>query len=174
MHVENTTTTDNGQTAPWFTSVSIPNIDSLKVSAWVFENSKEEMHFAGFSDHDLSGEIEYTDYNKHISAKFRNVPLDSIKNNKVLDKVTSLHISLSGKELSYLKHFLLDAGFMQKNNSFSKDDFIITYSLNEQQHFLLKEIGFSLLKKMPEEKYSFRNIDMVVNGSKATMKFKYD
>jgi len=27
---------------------------------------------------------------------------------------------------------------------------------------------------MPKEQYSFRKIDMIVNGDKATMKFKYD
>jgi hypothetical protein len=38
----------------------------------------------------------------------------------------------------------------------------------------LKEIGFSLLKKMPKEKHSFRKIAIIVDGDRATMKFKYD
>jgi len=174
VDVENRVITDSGKTTPWFTSVSIPNVDSLKVSAWVMENAKEEMNDAGFTDNDLSGEIEFSEYAKHKSAKLRNVPVDSVKYDKLFDKVTSLDISLSGKELSYLKHFLLDIGFTEKNNSFSKKDFRITYSLTKSEHFLLKEIGFSLLKKMPKEKYSFRKIDMIVDGDKAVMKFKYD
>jgi hypothetical protein len=83
-------------------------------------------------------------------------------------------ISLSGKELAYLKSFLIDIGFTKKNNSFVKEDFTITYSLKESEHFLLEEIHFLLLKKMPKEKYSFRKIDMIVDGGEATMKFKYN
>jgi hypothetical protein len=33
--------------------------------------------------------------------------------------------------------------------------------------------GFSLLKKTPKEKYSFRKIEMTVDGDKAIMKFRY-
>lgn len=174
VHIENMVTTDSGKTTPWYKSISIPNVDSLKVSAWVMENAKEEMNYAGFTENDLSGEIEYSEYAKQITAKLRNVPVDSVKYDKLFDKITSLHISLSNKELSYLKHFLIDIGFTEKNNSFSKEGFRITYSLTESAHFLLKEIGFSLLKKIPKAKYSFRKIDMIVDGDKAAMKFKYD
>ncbi len=90
-----------------------------------------------------------------------------------LTRVTSLDISLTVKELSYLKKFLPDIGFTEKNNSFSKEDFIITYSLTKSEHFLLKEIGFSLLKKIPKEKYSFRKIEMTVDGDKGKIKFMY-
>ena len=174
VHEENTTANDNGQTSPWFTSISIPNIDSLKISAWVFENSKEEMTYAGFTENDLTKEIEFSEYTKHISAKLQNIPVDSVKYDKLFDKVTSLQINLSSKELAYLKSLLIDIGFTEQDNSFVKEDFIITYSLNESEHFLLKEIGFSLLKKMPKEKYFFRKIEMIVDGDKATMKFRYD
>ena len=173
VHVDNQVITDSGKTTPWFTSVSIPNIDSLKITAWVMENTKEEMNYAGFTKSDLSREIEFSEYSKHVTAKMRNVPVDSVTYNKLFDKITSLDISLTGKELSYLKHCLLDIGFTEKNNSFAKEDFTITYSLNKSEHFLLKEIGFSLLKKMPKEQYSFRKIDMIVDGDKATMQFKY-
>jgi len=174
VDVENRVITDSGKTTPWFKSVSIPDADSLKVSAWVMEYAKEKMNDAGFTDNDLSGEIEFSEYAKHKTAKLLNVPVDSVKYDKLFDKVTSLDISLSGKELSYLKLFLFDIGFTEKNNSFSKKDFRITYSLTESDHFLLKEIGFSLLKKMPREKYSYRKIEMIVDGDKAKMKFKYD
>lgn len=173
VHIENETVTDSGKTSPWFKSVSIPDVDSLKISAWVFENSNEEMNFAGFTNNDLSKEIEYPDYVKHMSAKFRNIPIDSVKFDKLFNKITSLDIRLTGKELAYLQKFLIDIGFNQKNKSFSKDDFTITYSLSEAKHFLLKEIGISLFKKLPKQNYSFRKIEMIVNGDQAKMKFKY-
>jgi len=174
VHVENKLITDSGKTIPWFKSVSIPDVDSLKIEPWVMENTKEEMMSAGFTENDLSKEIDFAEYSKHVTAKYRNVPVDSVKYDKLFNKVTSLNISLPGKGLAYLKSFLIDIGFTEKNNSFIKEDFTITYSLNETEHFLLKEIHFSLLKKMPKEQYSFRKIDMIVNGDKATMKFKYD
>ena len=173
VHEEKTTTSDDGTISPWFTSVSIPKVDSLKISAWVFENSKEEMKYAGFSDDDLLREIDFSEYNKHITAKLRNVSLDSVKYDKLFDKITSLQISLSGTELVYLKKFLTDIGFTEKDNSFVKKDFTIVYSLNNSQHFLLKNIHFLLLKKMTKEKYSYKKIDMIVDGNEATMILKY-
>jgi Family of unknown function (DUF5829) len=173
VHVDNMVITDSGKSSPWFKSVSIPNVDSLKISAWVMENSREEMNYAGFSEKELSGEIEYSEYAKRIKARLKNIPIDSVINDRLFNEVTSLDISLSGAELAYLKKFLVDIGFAEKNNSFSKDGFIITYTLTKSAHFLLKEIGFSLLKKIPKEKYSFRKIDLTVDGDKAKMKFKY-
>ena len=173
VHTENMVITDSGKTSPWFKSVSIPNVDSLRISAWVMENSREEMNFAGFTENDLTGEIEYSDYLKHVKAKLHNIPVDSVKNDRLFDKVTSLDISLSDRELSYLKKFLLNIGFAEKDNSFSNENFKITYSLSKSAHFLLKEIGFLLLKKIPKQKYSFRKIEMTVDGDKANMKFNY-
>ncbi len=174
VHVEKMVITDSGNTTPWYTSVSIPNVDTLKVNAWVMENAKEEMAYAGFTENEIEGKIEFSEYKKHIRAKLRNVPVDSIKYDKLFDKVTSLDISLSTKELLYLRHFLLDIGFTEKNNSFSKKDFNIRYSVRESAHFLLKEIGFSLVKKMPKQKQSYGKIEMMVDGETAKMKFKYD
>jgi hypothetical protein len=173
VHIENMVITDNGKTSHWYKSVSIRNVYSLKISAWVMENSREEMSYSGFTEHDLLGEIEYSDYAKHINAKLKNIPVDSLKDHRLFDKVTSLDISLSGKELSYLKKFLLDIGFTEKSNSFSKENFIITYSLAKSDHFLLREIRFSLFKKITKEKYSYRKIEMTVDGDKARMKFRY-
>ena len=173
IHIENMVITDNGKTHPWFKSVSIPDVDSLKISAWVMEYSREEMNFVGFTEKDLLGEIEFSEYAKHVRAKLQNIPVDSVKKDWLFNRVTSLDISLSVKELSYLKKFLLDIGFTEENNSFSKENFIITYSLTKSEHFLLKEIGFSLLKKVPKEKYSFRKIEMTVDGDKGEIKFMY-
>ncbi len=173
VHIENMVITDSGKTSPWFKSVSIPNVDSLKISAWVMENSREEMNYAGFTENDLSGEIEYSAYLKHVRAKQQNIPVDSVKNDRIFNKVTSLDLSLSDKEFSYLKKFLVGIGFTEKNKAFSKDNFTITYSLTKSEHFLLKELGFSLLKKIPKERHSFSKIELIVDGEKGKMKFSY-
>lgn len=174
VHEEKTTTSDNGKVSPWFTSLSIPKLDSLKISAWVFENSREEMVYAGFTEKDLRRPIDFSEYDRHITAKLRNVPVDSIKYEKLFDKITSLNISLSSRELSYLKHFLLDIGFTEHACSLTNDDLTITYSLIEREHFLLNEIGFSLLKTTSKQSLSFRHMDLILDGNKARMKFKYN
>ncbi len=174
VHQEHTTANNNGKIVPWFTSVSIPNVDSLKVSAWVFENSKEEMKYAGFTDKDLTREIPYREYAKHITAKIRNVPLDSVIYNKLFDKLTSVTISLSSNELSYLRRSLLDIGFTKKSNSFIKEDFRITYLLTESAHFLVKDIGFLLAATLPKKTYSSEKIDLLIEGNRAKMTFKYE
>jgi hypothetical protein len=171
VHVEKMVITDSDKTTPWYTSVSIPNVDSLKVSGWVMENAKEEMIYAGFTEKDLSGEIAFSEYKKHISAKLHNVPVDSVKYDKLFDRVTSLDLNLSGKELSYLRHFLLDIGFREERHSFLKEDFSISYFVTESPHFLLKGIGFSLAKKMPKQMQSYRKIALMIDRDKAEMRF---
>jgi hypothetical protein len=174
VHVEHMVIGDSGKTSPWYTSISIPNVDSLRISAWVMENSKEEMNYAGFTDTDLSREIDYSEYARNITAKVHHIPVDSVQYDKLFDKVTSLDIRLSTKELAYLSRLLTDIGFTEKKQSFSKDGFVITYSIHETKHFSLKEIKFSLLKKMPKDQYSFKKIKMLVDGDKAAMQFNYD
>jgi len=174
VHVENKMYVDNGKSSPWFKSLSIPDVDSLKVETWVMENTKEEMIDAGFTEKDLTREIEFAEYLKHRRAISHKIPLDSVKDDKLFDRVISLKLSLSGKELSYLRKFLCDIGFTEKENSFSKDDFIIAYSVTESAHCLLKEIGFSLLRSSPRKTFSVGKIKMNVDGDKATMIFNYD
>ncbi len=40
---------------------------------------REEMNFAGFTEKDLLGEIEFSEYAKHVRAKLQNIPVDSVK-----------------------------------------------------------------------------------------------
>jgi hypothetical protein len=173
VHLENKTITDGGKITPWYTSVSIPKKGPLKLSAWVFENAKEEMKYAGFTETDLTRKIGYAEYYRHLRAKFQKVPIDSIKNDRLFDKVISLNIRLPEKEFSYLKRFLLDIGFTEKGYSFSKEEFTINYSLNQSERFLLKGIDFSLSKKVPFKKYSTKTMELVMDGNGAKMTFKY-
>ncbi|WP_439555496.1 hypothetical protein [Dyadobacter sp.] len=142
-------------------------------TAWVFENSREEMLYAGFTDQELTREISYSNYDRHISAKMRNVPLDSVKANKLFDKITSISLTLSRKELSYLSRSLLAIGFTRNGNSFVKDDFGIKYELKQSARFLVKEIGILLAAPVPKTTYSSGNVDLLVEGNRARMRFRY-
>lgn len=172
VHVDHTTSNNNGNVEPWFTSVSIPNVNGLNITVWVFENSKEEMKYAGFTDRELTREISYREYDKRITAKVCKIPLDSVLDNKLFDKITSVSLTLSRKELSYLSRSLLDIGFTQKGNSFIKGDFQITYLLTESAHFIIKEIGILLAAPLPKKTYSSSKIALHVEGKRAKMIFK--
>ena len=172
VHVDHTTSNNNGKIDPWLTSVSIPNVDSPNITAWVYENSKEEMKYAGFTNQELTTEISYRQYTKHITAKLRNVPLDSVPDNKLFDKITSVSLNLSSKESSYLSRSLLDIGFTKKGNSFIKEDFQITYLLTDSDHFLLREISILLAAPVPRKTYSSQKIALQVEGNRAKMSFK--
>ena len=164
---------ENGDTTSWFRFISIPNIDSLPVDPWLMENTREHMISTGFTDNDLLNEIEFYEYSKTYTANRYDISPDSIIYNKLFDKVTSLHLTLSEKELNYLKQYLDDFGFTEKDGIFSGEDFDIKYSISESRHFILNQIDFSLLDTLESEKYSFRSLDLLVNGDKASLKFTY-
>ncbi|GAB3794976.1 hypothetical protein GCM10028819_10240 [Spirosoma humi] len=172
VHVDHTTSNNDGNVEPWFTSVSIPNVDGLNIRVWVFENSKEEMTYAGFSDQELTREISYWQYTKHITAKLRKVALDSVVDNKRFDRITSVSLTLSRKELSYLRRSLQAIGFTKKGNSFIKGDFQIRYLLTESAHFIVNEIGISLAAPLTRKTYSSPKIVLLVEGKRARMIFK--
>ena len=54
-----------------------------------------------------------------------NIPSDSIKYERLFERITSLHLTLSNKELGYLRLYLIDFGFIENERSFSKPDFEI-------------------------------------------------
>ena len=162
-----------GDRTSWFRSISIPNTDSLQIDPWLMENTREHMISSGFTNNDLLSKIEFYDYMKIKTANHYGISPDSIIYNKLFDKVTSLHLTLSEKELNYLKQYLDDFGFTEKNGIFSKEDFEIKYSISESRHFILNQIDFSLLDSLESEKYSFSNLDLLVNGEKASLKLTY-
>ncbi len=164
---------ENGKSHSWFRAISIPDKDSLPINIWLMENTKENMLFAGFTENELSNEIDYWDYSRHFAANSSQTPLDSVKYGKLFDKVTSLNLTLSDKELSFLRLYLLSFGFSEKAKTFSKDDFQINYLISNSHHYIVNQIDFSLLGTLPCEKYTFRNIELSVKGDKASLKLKY-
>ncbi len=164
-NVDHTTANNNGQVDPRFTSVSIPNVDGLNITVWVFEISKEEMKYAGFTEYELTREISYWQYTtsrpnyvKFLSKRF--------------NKITSVSLNLSRKKLSYLSKSLLDIGFTKKGNSFMKEDFQIRYSWRESAHFITKEISILLGAPLSKRTYSSQKIALLVEGNRAKMIFK--
>jgi hypothetical protein len=59
VHVEKTTANDNGQISSWFYIPFHFKYRFFKINAWVFENSKEEMTYAGFAENDLGEKLSF-------------------------------------------------------------------------------------------------------------------
>lgn len=164
---------EKGDTSSWFRYATIPDKDSLQIKLWLMENTREHMIRSGFTDNDLLGEIEYWDYMKNFRASYYGISPDSIKYDKLFDKITSLHLTLSKKELSYLKQYLTDFGFTENGRTFSKDDFEIKYVISESRHFILNQVDFSLTDTLRNDKYSFKNLVLLIDGNKASLNFTY-
>jgi len=164
---------EKGDTTSWFRYITIPDKDSLQIAPWLMENTREHMMSLGFTDDDLLHEIEYWDYIKSRIANSFGISPDSVRYDKLFEKVTSLYLTLSQKELNLLKQYLFDFGFTEKDSTFSKDDFEIKYSITESRHFILNQIDFSLSDTIQNQEYSYRNLDLLFNGNKASLKFNY-
>lgn len=164
---------ENGDSTLWFRYITFPDKDSVPIKPWLMEYTREHMLSSGFTDNDLLHEFEFWDYMRSNKASSLGVSPDSIKYNKLFDKITSLHLILSDDELSHLRQSLNEFGFEEKENTFSKDDFEIRFSITEARHFILNQIDFSLLDTLKKQKYSFRNLELLINGNTASLKFNY-
>lgn len=170
---EDQTLVDDGVTYPWFTALSIPNLDSLQLNIWLMEHAREDMLYYGFTEKDLMNEIDYWDYTRHKKAKNLKTSPDSVAYNKLFDKVTLVHLVLSSKEVAYLRQYLLDFGFSEHDNAFRGNDIDVKYEIDEDRHFMLKQMDFQLSKSLQKTEYSVSNIDIIVTGNKASFKFNY-
>jgi hypothetical protein len=164
---------ENGATLPWFTALSIPTKDTLKISIWLMENEKEEMFNAGFKDGDLKNEIEFWDYVRYSRAKETSTNPDSIKYDKLFDRVNSIKLSLSKRELDYLKSNLLDLGFIESRNGFHGNDVDIEYEITEADHFILKQVDFQLTRATSDREVEVNRLTIKMTGDKASFMFKY-
>ena len=164
---------DNGVTSKWFTSLSIPAKDSLKVHIWLMEHSREEMLYAGFKDEDLEKEIEYWDYLRNMRAKTAKTTPDSIRYDKLFDRVSLVRLKVSNKELSFLRKNLMHLGFVERNKVFQGNDIAIKYEVTEAPHFILQQIDFDLAGNTKREDIVLNRLTITMAGDKASFVFNY-
>jgi len=165
---------DNGKSYPWFRAISFPDPDSLRMGLWLMEYENEFMLDEGFTKEELSDVIDGWDRNKKSIAKQKGIAEDSINYLKAFEKVTSLFVTVSNKELSMMRQHLLAFGFTEENNTFISTDFKIIYTISESEHFMLDQIDFSLSKRIPEGKYQYKKLELNVEGLRASLKFLYN
>lgn len=135
----------------WFTSLSLPDKDSLNLSVWLMENSKEHLKSAGFTDDEIKEPIGYWAYSRRAQALYKGIEEDSIKFDRLFEKVNSVRLLLSEKELEYLRESLTGIGFLEHEKSFSGQNFVVFYELTHAPHNLLKEAEVKLTKKTEEK-----------------------
>jgi hypothetical protein len=164
---------EKGVTYKWFTSLSIPAKDSLKLHIWLMEHSKEEMLYAGFKEEELTNEVEYWDYLRYMRAKTTKSTPDSIKYDKLFDRVNSVTLKLSNKELSFLRKNLLHMGFVERNRVFQGNDMDVKYEVTEAPHFILQQIDFKLARSTMDENIVLNRLTIKVSGNKASFTFNY-
>lgn len=164
---------ENGITYPWAKALSIPTTDTLKISIWLMEYEIEEMLNVGFNETDLEKEIEFWDYSRYSVAKRTSTLPDSIKYDKLFQRVTSLKLNLSRREFEYIRNHLLDFGFVESGKSFHGNDIDIDFELTEADHFILKEVDFKLAYAISDREINLNRLTIKVTGDKASLIFKY-
>jgi len=163
---------ENGVNYP-FTSLSIPTKDTLKVNIWLMEHDKEAMLNVGFNENDLKGEIEFWDYLRYSRANKTLTDPDSIKYDRLFDRLSRIKLNLSNRELDYVKSNLLDLGFIENENSFHGNDVDIDYEITEANHFILKQVDFQLTRNTSDIEITLNRLNIKMSGDKASFIFKY-
>lgn len=166
------TIVDGGVTYPWFTSLSIRDRDSLQLRVFLMENAKEDMLYWGFTEEDLQNEITYWDYMRYYRAHVRETSPDSIQFNKLFEKVTAIHLTLSYPELTHLTQHLKDFGFQKEGNIFHGNDIDIEYAIDEDTHLILNGIDFKLTDSLAEADYRLNKLRITVKGREATFRLR--
>jgi hypothetical protein len=131
------------------------------------------MLYAGFKEEDLEKEIEYWDYLRNMRAKMAKTIPDSIRYDKLFDRVSLVRLKVSNKELSFLRKNLLHLGFGERNKVFQGNDITIKYEVTEAPHFILQQIDFELAWNTKLENISLNRLTITMSGDKASFVFNY-
>ncbi|HEY0679825.1 MAG TPA: DUF5829 family protein [Chitinophagaceae bacterium] len=158
---------------PWLTTLRFRDKDSMRNEIWLMEHSKQELRSAGFSDEEISGEVEFREYVKRRRAKILKVSPDSLNFDRLMDRVTSITVSVTEKELNFFRRNLKRFGFSESGNRFTKDDFIIQYRLSPVKRFILNQIDFKLRQKVTPQTFAFGTVVMTLQDDVASLKFSF-
>jgi hypothetical protein len=158
------TVVDKGAKVPWFYSLSLYTVDSSKSgSAWVMENTKEELKSAGFTDNEMKKPILWHDY---IEKEMKR------KNTKSFNRIVAVEIITNIRELGYFKKSLLGFGLTENDHTFYNDNIHITYTLEDIPTSELKSVEITLVDSFNEQTIVLGDrITMHVKDKSATLYF---
>lgn len=160
------TVVDNGAKLPWFYSLSLYTVDSSKSgSAWVMENTKDELKSAGFTDNEMKKPILWHDY---IEKRMK------MKNTKSFNRIVAVEIITNKREFGYFKKSLLGFGLAEKNQMFYNDNIHITYTLADIPTSELKSVEIELADSFNEQTIALSDrLTMHVKGNSAILFFSH-
>ncbi len=158
------TVVDNGAKVPWFYSLSLYTVDSSKSgSAWVMENTKDELKSAGFTDDEMKKPILWHDYTeKRMKMKYT----------KSFNRIVAVEIITNKKELGYFKKSFLGFGLTEKQDTFYNENIHITYKLADIPTSKLRSVEIELTDSFKEQIITLSdNLSMHVKDKRATIVF---
>lgn len=162
---------EDGVTYPWFTALSLMDLDSLQLRVFLMENAREDMEYAGFTEKDLEREISYWEYMRYYRAKSRKTSPDSVEFDKLFEKVIAIHLSVGEKELVLLSKHLTDFDFERKGTMFHGNDINVFVQPLGEDGVTLDEIDFKLTDSIAKAEYHYNKLDVKVDGRKASFLF---
>jgi Family of unknown function (DUF5829) len=156
----------NGAKIPWFYSLSLYTVDSSKSgSAWVMENTTDELKSVGFSDNDMKKPILWHDY---MEKRMK------MKNAKSFNRIIAVEITTNKKELDYFKKSFLGFGLTEKQQTFYNENIQISYTVADIPASELKSIEIELTDSFKDQTIAIsENLSMHVNDKRATLIFTH-
>ena len=160
------TVVNNGVKLPWFYSLSLYTVDSSKSgSAWVMENTKDELKSAGFTDDEMKKPILWHDFTE---KKMK------MKNTKSFNRIVAVEIITNKRELGYFKKSLLGFGLTEKDHVFYNDYIHLTYTLADIPTSELKSVEIELADSFNEQTITLNDrLTMHVKDKSATLFFSH-
>jgi hypothetical protein len=165
LQADTTNTVADGKTQPWYYALYRASADSTELlTAWIMENTPEELKSVGFSDQEIQGEINWQQY-----AEKRNKKIFT----KSFDHIQAVYLSLADKEYKNLKKSFIGFGLQQQDNMFFNDHVKIICSTEDKTSPILNKIEIELTETFEEHMIKVSDhLTVQVQGNKAIWTFK--
>lgn len=143
VELDTTTYVSSEIIKPWFYSINLFRADTSSLSAWIMENTPDDLMTAGFASSELNDRIDREHYVERSSRK---------KFTKYFDRIISIHLNVNKNDYEYLKRSFYGFGLRQRGNTFFNRYVRISCTIDPHPGIQLKyvEIGLSefLINKM--------------------------
>lgn len=165
IQTDTTKQVTDGKTQPWFYALYRSSADSTEpITAWIMENTPEELKSVGFSDEELKNKITWQQYAEKRNKK----PFT-----KSFGYIQSVWLSLTDTTYESIKKSLTGFGLKQEDNIFFNDHIKIKCSTGTDPSPVLKQIEIELTEELEERSIKISDhLTIQINGNKATWVFQ--
>lgn len=165
IQTDTTEQVTDGKTKPWYYALYLASSDSTEpITAWVMENTPEELKSVGFSDEEIKGKLTWQQYAEKRNKK----PFT-----KCFDHIQSVSLSLTGTAYENIKKSFIGFGLTQQDCTFFNDHVKIICSIEEHPSRTIQQIEIALTQTFVERTIKISNyLSVQVYGDKATWIFQ--